>query len=296
MERGETVGEEEYEFTLPTDAAGVEDMEKQIEAATEALAKLLLRVRDIRKQREFSDLKRLEISADDLFRLYRQFEVPDIFHSDKDVGGHWFTSPYYVKNGTFRFEGLVTPESKDGTGIRSESEYFESHLFRANNRAFSPFEQKFSPEFRGLSVLNWYKHAGKSPRPSWHDLNDSKEHAPIFFGGSPVMRAQIFAVATRLDPDSPVEELEPGTYAELPGWRCGGSHNYVLPFWKALRISGVERSRRMAAVEKLGSSESRSLGLVNDFGELALLDKEIRIPELGAFGPDVAPVRVEEVR
>ena len=158
-------------FALPDSPAQLERFAQSVRTKMTELSVQAIRKRNEAKLREFRDLRKFEVASSDLWGILRQLERPETLRTGHETGGHWFSSPLLVKNGTLRFEGLALPEPKnvfstptsfavnDPTGREYVLPNFES----AKKRTFSKFENDLMAA-AGIDAplynLNWHKHPG----------------------------------------------------------------------------------------------------------------------------------------
>lgn len=69
----------------------------------------MLKKRDEIKCQEMLSLHTVEVSEQDLRKMYQQLEHPYVLQNDTETGGYWFQSCYGLHNGVLRFENLVNP-------------------------------------------------------------------------------------------------------------------------------------------------------------------------------------------
>jgi len=69
----------------------------------------ILKKRDEIKNREMLTLHTVEVSEQDLGKMYEQLEHPYVLQNGTETGGYWFQSCYGLQDGTLRFENLVNP-------------------------------------------------------------------------------------------------------------------------------------------------------------------------------------------
>ncbi|MDQ1343857.1 MAG: hypothetical protein QG650_577 [Patescibacteria group bacterium] len=145
-----------------------------------------------------------------------------------------------------------------------------------------------------LDFFNWHKHPGAPLGPSDADINHP-DSASGKFADSPALGTVTFVIANRMD--GRVRRMgNPLSHSYvLRGKRYRSPNDYLLTFWKLLRISDVERARREAWISETGLTEAVSFGIADRSGRLLHLDREVRIGS-AIFGPDLHPVAVRLVR
>lgn len=293
VDSGKPLFQDSFEISLPLEVGNLDEFARNIENACETLCQSALLARNEAKYEDFRNVSKFEVTSEDLSKIYGQLEDPATSRSNRETGGHWFSSPYLVSDGTFRFEGLALPKNEEidsssvEFGIRESASktYVIPNVVSARNRLFSDFETYFEKKFRTpltTFLFNWHKHPGAPLSPSQGDLN-SPNATPLVFDLSPGMGAMTYAIANRIDRFSSLSSLKPGTFLVLKGDRFGGQRDYVFAFWKVLRISEEERSRRTEAISEIGESRARSFGLISSDGRLLHLSREVRIEGVGTF-------------
>lgn len=270
--------------------------------------------RENAKRQEFREVRIFEISDRDLSSIYRQLEDPATARTNRETGGFWFSSGYSVRDGVFRFRNLANPlpEEIDSTSaefaIRYEKweTYVGSNVSKAFRIDFSPGERKLfsraleraaknpddpNPFPFAIDFFNWHKHPGAPLGPSHADINHP-DSAPGKFADSPSLGTVTFVIANRLEPGNSEKRLWNSHVLRRADY--GGSSDYLLTFWKLLRISDEERSRRESFVARVGRPQAAALGICDRDGRILHIDREIRT-ESGVFSPDLRPVAVRTV-
>lgn len=170
---------------------GVSDfgrLRNDLAAYSEAMDEAYFRFASYRetvKREEFRNVRKFVVSARDMREIYRQLERPETVSTGRETGGFWFSSPYSISDGAFRFRGLANPDASqiDATSaefaIRSESweTYAAENLSKAFRSEFAPGERRLlsralsriasseseaardaNPFPLAVDYFNWHKH------------------------------------------------------------------------------------------------------------------------------------------
>jgi hypothetical protein len=171
--------------------------------------------REKAKQRDFREIEKVEVGADDLRAIYRRLEEPWVRDSGNETGGFWFASPYFTHGGTFPLRNLELPlkEQESATPVSHEIwdlSFFQNAYRKRMFSDFSDYERSLALKFAKRAkvtesghpllgfcrTFNWHKHPGAPLSPSDGDLNHPGAEPSAMYSGTAL--ATFYAIANRV--------------------------------------------------------------------------------------------------
>jgi hypothetical protein len=274
------------------------DLERRFSSRIDQCVLSAMVAREKAKQRDFREIEKVEVGSDDLKAIYRRLEEPWVRNSGNETGGFWFASPYLAHDGTFPLRNLELPlkEQESATPVSHEIwdlSFFQNAYRKRMLSDFSDYERSLALKFAKRAkvtesghpllgfcrTFNWHKHPGAPLSPSDGDLNHPGAEPSAMYSGTAL--ATFYAIANRVGQNDAVRSWT--NALTLPHGKYGGMSDYVITFWKVLKILPEERKRREAAIEKIGKIRGISLGLCETDGKLKHLSTCAEVPGIGAF-------------
>ncbi len=93
---GKTIFENSWGTPLPLEIGELDAFARNLENACEEFCRSALLARNAAKYEDFRNVQKFEVASEDLSKIYGQLEDPATSRSNRETGGHWFSSPYLV--------------------------------------------------------------------------------------------------------------------------------------------------------------------------------------------------------